>query len=209
MYPYPYYSYHPELWRTTFLDRSFPEHHLPLEHARHQIAEGVHDLFHDTYPGPKVDVRETLKSYYIDIELPGLESKDQIHLKWINSRTLFLEADKVNRSIAEDTDVLSSTPDVSKSAAVDAAQSTGVQGTAESDKISEKPKEKKPEHTFHYLTKERDLGKLKRALNFPIPVDREGMNAKLHHGILEITLTKKDDQQPEKHDIVHIEHDGA
>jgi HSP20 family molecular chaperone IbpA len=200
MFPTPYYFYPPELWQTTYINRSFPEHHLPFENARHKIASGIHDFVHHNYPAPKADIRETLNHYYIDIELPGIEKRDEIKLKWINSQSLFLEAEKTSRAVVEGDDSKTAKPEVSKEVAAPESQETnqGIQNDHEQ-------KEDKPHHPVHNLVRERDLGKLKRAFNFSVSVDRESMSAKLHHGMLEITLAKKDDDKEPKTDV-HVEH---
>jgi HSP20 family molecular chaperone IbpA len=199
MYPYPYYYYPPNLYHTTTLSRSFPEHHLPFEHARHKLTSGLHNILNDTYPAPRADVRETLKNYYIDIELPGVECKDQIKLKWMDSRTLHLEVEKEARVIVDSED--------DKTAATTAATGIEVQEGGEGKKTGTVPENDESKHVVHEIVKERDLGRLKRSFYFPVSVNREGLTAKLHHGILEITLSK-DDHQSEKHEVA-IEHDGA
>ncbi|KIW03920.1 hypothetical protein, variant [Verruconis gallopava] len=211
-YPYPYYIYPPELYHVTYLNETFPEHHLPFYDARHKLASGLHNFWKDTWPQPKADVYETPKRYYIDVELPGVESKDQIKLRWTNSRTLYLEAEKRSRSFDDATANEPAKPDEKKEPAAQATDSTTpvkIQETGEGSTSTTKSKEHKPKHNVHALVRERDLGKLKRAFYFSVGIDREKMTAKLHHGMLEITLDKMDEDAPAEHHEVAIEHVGA
>jgi HSP20 family molecular chaperone IbpA len=147
-----------------------------------------------------------LKNYYIDIELPGVECKDQIKLKWTNSRTLFLEVEKTSRAIVEDADGKPVPKQAGKEPpATEPTHGTEVQETGEGIQTATKKKDE-PEHAVHHIIKERELGRLKRAFNFPVAVDREGMTAKLHHGILEITLAKNDEDEPIKHEVSVEQH---
>jgi HSP20 family molecular chaperone IbpA len=60
----------PQPYSTTFFDESFPEHHHLFEGTRHKIGAALQTR-HDQYiHTPRVDVRETAKRIYIDIELP-------------------------------------------------------------------------------------------------------------------------------------------
>ncbi|KAF1815532.1 hypothetical protein P152DRAFT_188266 [Eremomyces bilateralis CBS 781.70] len=87
-----YYIYPPPDPYTVYLNHTFPEHHLPLEGLRHKIAAPFHHNRDQDLHLPKTDVRETATHFYIEVELPGLDNVEQMHLKWKNSRTLVLAA---------------------------------------------------------------------------------------------------------------------
>lgn len=191
---YPY-SYIPSRYKTTHLDRSFPEHHHPFESTRHRISQGFHNFYNitDNILSTRTDVRETLHNYYIDVELPDVELKDHLKLKWTNASTLIVEATKTRKDIAE-------------------TVGTGPEGvTGESAGVTDKQTEAAKGHVqdpVHLLVKEREIVSLARVFDFPIQVDREKMTAKLQHGLLAIVVPKIEEAKVE-HKNVEIEHSGA
>jgi HSP20 family molecular chaperone IbpA len=79
--------------------KHFPEHHYPLEHTRHAIGRTIADIAHDFAHSwvsehamicPRNDVRESVTTYYIDVELPGVADEKEMTLKWLGSQTLLL-----------------------------------------------------------------------------------------------------------------------
>jgi HSP20 family molecular chaperone IbpA len=204
---YPYYYYPPELDHDTHLPKTFPEHHWPLEHTRHTIAHGLHGLIKDSIPQPRADVRETLKNYYIDVELSGVDSKSHIKLKWLNSRTLYLEVLKEARKITETEDIDSALPSHPSDGTTDIKEADGSAADDAKTATENKEAEKKAptELAVHGLVKERDIGYVKRAFSFPVDVNIDGMVAKLHHGVLEITLAKANPAV--KHHETVVEHE--
>jgi HSP20 family molecular chaperone IbpA len=209
---YPYYYYPPELDHDTHLPTTFPEHHWPLEHTRHAITHGLHGLIKDSIPQPCADVRETLKNYYIDVELSGVASKSQIKLKWLNLRTLYLEVLKEERKITETEDIdsaLLSHPSDGTTVIMetDGSAANDAKTEAEKTEAEKTGTEKKAaaELAIHKLVKERHIGFVKRAFSFPVDVDVNGMVAKLHHGVLELTLAKVNPAA--KHHETVVEHE--
>ena len=99
-----YYNYPPAPpYAVTYLHNSFPEHHHLFEHTRQRIGAAYgHSHQNDIY-NPHIDVRETEEKYYIDIELPGLQSKEALSLTWINGRTLLMPATISRPQIEEGT----------------------------------------------------------------------------------------------------------
>lgn len=204
---YPYYYFPRELDHDTHLSNTFPEHHWPLEHTRQAITKGLHGLVKDSTPQPRADVRETLKNYYIDVELAGVQDKSQITLKWMNLRTLYLEVLKRERKITESEGIdtaLSSQPSAAKTDIKEANGSAAKDEKTTAEK-AEAEKKSATELVIHTLVKERDIGNVKRAFTFPVDVDVEGMVAKLHHGVLEITLGKANPEV--KHHETVVEHE--
>jgi len=82
-----FYSY-PDVdpYPTTYVAQTFPEkghrlHHLPIPYLAHKAHSLVHDKDLDIHL-PKSDLRETPKNFYLEIELPGVRDKSELHLRW-------------------------------------------------------------------------------------------------------------------------------
>jgi len=220
MYPYPYYWTIPEDNNTAYLPPTFPEHHHFFPHARHAFADATHNIFKDSIPAPKADVRETPDAYYVDVELPGVECREQIKLKWTNTRTLVLDAEKTSRGIEEGAWVGNGTKISRETVGVplrDSIQETGSvpqNGNPKTEANGAPAQEtsgeqEKPATTIHNVLKERDLGRVVRSFHFPVAVRLEDMSAKLHHGMLELTILKMEEEKvAAEHKDVHVEHDG-
>lgn len=185
MNPYPMY-FIPPPYSTTYVNKSFPEHHLPLEHTRHKIGHALHDWWSwdEPFRAPKADIRETLNNYYIDVELPGIQSKDQVKVKWTNNSTLLVEAIKGHIPIPEEKEL-------------EAVEQPADSASKENDT-------KALEHRVHSLVRERDVGKVVRAFNFPIKVNHEDMTANLQHGMLILRVPKAEETKVE-HKEVEVE----
>jgi HSP20 family protein len=180
------YLYPPERYTTTSVNRTFPEHHWPLENTRHKVGDAFHDFFRpyeQDIRTPHTDIRETVKKYYMEIELPGLNSKADYSLKWTGSRTLLVQAEIKRPEVEEE---LALPP-------------------SESPVSPESDPQQKPIHTVHFLTRERRIGTYARAFYFYADVDHDLLEAKLQHGILHIAVPKKEAEQKEaKH--VEVKH---
>ncbi|KAF2421471.1 HSP20-like chaperone [Tothia fuscella] len=172
---YPYYPTLPVYGRafygTTTVDPSFPEHHWPLEHTRHRIGDATHAIGEfftggDVLLDPASDIRETTKKFYIDVELPGLRSREALHVKWTNPRTLFVHA-RIERPKIAEIDEL----------------------------VKAEDKTPKPEHAVHHLLHERRVGKFARSFYFEAEVDTETMVADMSGGLLSIVVEKKPHEQ--------------
>lgn len=169
-------------WRTTYIGHAFPEHHYPLEGARHAVSKGISHLGHalhstwDQTPNihtPKADIQETENNYYIDIELPGLEDRKQIVLEWISSRTLYFETKLERKPVPE--------------------ESSQVEG-------------EKKRRVVCTTLKERHLGNAARAFHFPTPVLHANMTAHLANGLLRLTVPKVADAPvKDEHKTVEVQ----
>jgi HSP20 family protein len=133
---------------------------------------------------PRIDVRETVARFYIDIELPGLESKENLTVSWANRRTLLVNA-TITRSAVEE----------------ESAKETNGKGAASAEKESSK-------NVVHLLVQERQIGQYHRAFSLPVDIDHEALVAKLQFGVLRITLTKEKQEQV-KEKAIEVEHTGA
>jgi len=174
-----------------FINETFPEHHWPLEHTRQKAGHALKDLLHPYNAGPltpRADVRETMKNCYIDIELPGLRSKENLTLKWVNSQTLLVDADINRSSIPEDQQVKAATE--LKDAANKPAKNA--QG---------KPVNSEEEHAVHILAHERQIGHFARSFNFTCSIIQESLSAKLSCGLLSIVVEKQPHEQKQQKTI--------
>jgi len=184
------YIYPPPLgYDLTYLSETFPEHHHgQLENARHKIGHAMHEFFlgqDSASHKPRADVRETLKKYYLDIELPGLNTTEGLSLKWFNRRTLILSA-KVERPELKDEEI---------------ADASAEHSTEDAKGQS------KPENPIHILKSERQIGQYFRMFEFSADVDHESMKSKLQNGLLRIELDKKPHEhvQPKEVKVEHID----
>lgn len=69
------------------------QYDLPFAKQRKSIAQAfgfaAHELSHpwgDALKTPHADIRETKSAYYIDIDLPGLDDKKSVVIKWTQKR---------------------------------------------------------------------------------------------------------------------------
>jgi HSP20 family molecular chaperone IbpA len=185
--------YFPDPWQTTWLPKHFPEHHYPLEHTRHAIGHTFSDIAHEfanlgpsgpVMICPRVDAHESQTTFYIDVELPGLRSEEQITLKWISTRTLLLRA--VVRRTTTPEDEIEVKRNVGQTSATPTTEVT--QNKMKDGKARSKSNE---EIQPIYMTLgERRIGAYGRAFNFPVDVNHESTTAKLDAGVLRITVPK-------------------
>jgi len=213
-HPYlPYYG--PDPWHTTCVPRHFPERHFPLEHFRHSVGHTLSNvagtIVHPLDGGqptlnPSIDVRESKTTYYIDIELPGLDNVDKLRIRWSNSRTLLLETglqrpevDEAGTGGAGTTSGTTATSDATVPAENQSENGSRTDG-------KEDVKGKDIALTVH----ERRIGSFARAFNFPTKVSHEGLDARLHAGLLRLTVPKVEAREvKEEHKEVNVKHSGA
>ncbi|KAK5942164.1 hypothetical protein PMZ80_006119 [Knufia obscura] len=193
-YFYPPY-YVPEPWRTTYVQQHYPERHYPLEHFRHGLANAVSPLVHPFGHDPRVhsplaDIRETKDAYYIEIELPGVDSKDNLEIKWTSGRTLLMQT-KVTRPKIE-------------VAAGDASDKK------DQDKNEDSKGDAGENKAIALTLHERRIGPFARAFSFPTKVNHENLEAILRAGLLRIKVMKKEveDVHPD-HKNVEVTHADA
>jgi len=170
--------YPPEPYLTSYVGKTFPEHHLPLHQARHKLSHGLHEWikpYEREVHTPHSDIRETAEKYYIDVELPGCGDKDKFTLKWTNKKTLLVVAE-IKRPVVEgETEEQKPEGESSKVGTADNNAPYCDVGCP-----------------VHYIERERKIGTFARAFNFYVDVDHDKIDAKLHHGLLSIVLPKKE-----------------
>ncbi|KAK5075291.1 hypothetical protein LTR64_001496 [Lithohypha guttulata] len=215
--PWPSY-YVPEPWKITSIPHHFPEHHYPLEHTRHAIGRTISTLGHAmTHPWeavvptftPRIDVRESEKCYYVDVELAGVKGRDKVKLQWLSSRTLLLEAKTERPLTGEEGD-----EDGKEGKAKAAGTGDGGEGEGEAEGAmlgspltrtetresidpnapAAKKKAAPPKISLFTTVKERQVGTVARAFTFPSAVDHATMNAHLECGLLSLKVPKISDE---------------
>jgi len=222
-----FYSY-PEIepYPTTYVAHTYPEkghhlHHIPMGYLAHK----AHTIFHDRDREvhlPKADIRETSQNYYIEIELPGIKEKSQLHLRWTTMRTLlltsFIARPEIPESELEDDSPASATeeppsqheqqtPPQKNGTASDmegADLAPSLSAATKTTATSQSPPKKEAHLTLH----ERLVGELMRAFNFPVDVDRDNTHAKLDAGLLRVVVPKLVVEQAEHAHLPVMIHDA-
>lgn len=220
-YYYPgFYYYTPEPYHTTHIPKHH-HHVVPppLKHAVHDFVHPFGDGYQ--VPAPPCDIRETKTAYYLDVELPGLRDKGGVRLRWTGTRSLFVdakiqrdklpdgeEAKKEGGVAAAATAAVAAPGGVVQEGKVtpspaeadqEGPSSSSSSSSSESDKKKKKKSKgkgkkkstKKEEKKVHFLKKERKIGEMARAFNFPVDVDQDKTVAKLAYGVLSVVVPKK------------------
>lgn len=183
-----------EPYPTTYVSHTYAEkghhlHHIPFPYLAHKAHKAVHDKDRDVHQS-HADVRETLKNFYIEVELPGVGDKSQLHIRWTTTRTLLLSTKTSRPEIPEEElfDVSVPKPEQPATAEPNSTEE------AANPPASPKPDlavRKEPHLTVH----ERQIGEILRAFNFPVDVDRDNTHAKLEAGLLSIIVPKLEHEQ--------------
>jgi len=178
-----FYLYPPPRRSTFFVEETFPQVHYPFEQTYHRVGEVLHSLRHpcqnEEINCPRIDVRETTKKYYIEVELPGLTTTDDLTLVWANRKTLSLKA-TIKRPILNEND-------------------------EESPLVAEGTTDKnEKENPIHFLCNERRLGQYTRSFVFLAAVDHDAIRAEAKDGLLRIVVPK---WLPEHQELRNIEVD--
>lgn len=198
-YPYPEIEPYP----TTHVAHTYPEkghhlHHIPIPYLVNKAHKVFHD--HDTEVHvPKADIRETLKNFYLEVELPGIKDKSELHLRWTSTRTLLVTS-KTHR------------PDIPESELLDEQQPETGDATitqAPDHQQTHPEQEAHVKREPHLTVHERPIGDMMRAFNFPIDVDRDNTHAKLDAGLLKIVVPKLVHGKAEENHLPVPVHDGA
>jgi len=221
--PYNYnYSYpFPEPWRTTYVPRHFPEKHYPWEHFRSAIGHGISNVadnvIHPFGPeqpinNPWADIRESKNYYYVDVELPGLENKDNLKINWLDARTFLLET-KIERPEIKEPETTSDETGNSTTTTNPAQADPGHSKINEGDSATRTDVANEGDSATRtdvaVTVHERRLGLFARAFSFPTDVCHEKLEANLHVGLLRIKVPKNlvDDAKSE-HKEIEVKHSG-
>jgi HSP20 family molecular chaperone IbpA len=196
------YIYNSPPYNTTFVHETFPTHHFPFDNSLHKISHTIgHNVGHaikeyispygdNNMLTPLADVRETTKAFYVDIELPGLSSKDQLVVKWINAMTLHVNATIQRPKIEEDK----------------REEVVGVEAAESVEGGTTKPTAGVPrDDAVHILIHDRRVGQFVRSFYFFVEVEQETMETMFSNGLLRIVVQKKPHEQKEVKSV-HVDH---
>ncbi|KAK0384514.1 hypothetical protein NLU13_8600 [Sarocladium strictum] len=185
------YTYPPnDQYVTTPLSTTFPQAHWPGQEAFSKVGHAVHHIVHPhdlpDIRTPRADVRETVKKYYIDIELPGVGSKDELSLTWTSPRTLLVEATIKRPEIPEEQQ--------QKEEAKAPAEAEGAEAGAKSAHHHQ-------DRPVHFLARERRFGQYGRSFILPFDIEHEHVESRL----LSIVIEKPEvaHKEPKKVDVKH------
>lgn len=123
---------------------------------------------HRTF-SPNFDVHETDNSYILEGEFPGLQNKEELHLEFMDQRTLLVRG-RVERS-----------HQTGQHPRVTDTNDEGNKLKGNGPAKSQQPR---------YWVSERSVGEFQRSFSFPTPVDVDGVKAGLEHGLLRVTVPK-------------------
>ena len=174
----------------TYAEKNHHLHHVPLTYMAYNMYTKFDDN-DDHVHMPKADVRETPKSFHVEVELPGIKNHAELRLRWTNDRTLLVTSRTPRPEIpGEDLVEEHVVPEINiqgncESTTVAATEEASTVPTSAAPKTT-KPKQHKPHLTVH----ERPIGQMNRAFAFPVDVDRDATHAKLDAGILHIVVPK-------------------
>ena len=215
-YPYPYAYPYGRPSSTTFLEETYPDpaahlHGMPMPRWSHKLAEWLHEGKGEMHK-PKADVRETMSGFYIDIEVPGIDDKADLKLKWLSSGTLLISCDLRRKKINEngkngDGNGFSggADPEVVGKKATSGSQGGLTDNDAEgavADSGTAARKENPEHHNSPHLTiNERNIGHNSRVFHFPVAVEREKMKATLTGGLLTLEVPKKHHERVLEHEV--------
>lgn len=149
----------------------FPQGLVDHMHERsHQHRNLLQSLTHqkvrpEDYPNqPDVDMRDGIKEYLIEVEVPGVENADELHVNWTTSQSLIVSGDVARPE----------------------------EDQAEPDPAAAKdPQSQVKQAKAHMMVGERRIGPFRRIFHFPAEVDQENLSAKLEAGLLKIRVPKK------------------
>jgi HSP20 family protein len=187
--PYP-----PEMYFTTFLNSKFPEHDNALRMTRHTMGSFTTSInSQQPWQVPRADVTESKDKFFIDVELPGVESTQNIKVKWTNSRTLLMDANlgklAVHTVVAPGNET---EQHGCKSTNVDGTAITTGSGSINVDSAQRKDKNssRNKAEAIHMTVHERWQGHTVRAFCFPVDVNSEAVEAHLKAGVLRMMIPK-------------------
>ncbi|QSL65804.1 hypothetical protein MERGE_000082 [Pneumocystis wakefieldiae] len=130
---------------------------------------------------PRIDMLESSKEYFVEVELPGMK-KEEIILEFIDEQTLVVQG-HIERSSCSRSDsdgpIVEEIPD----------EESKSKCKSKSLKVCDKNVLKKSPQTT-YWQKERFSGQFSRKICFPASVDRDHVKATLEDGILKVRIPK-------------------
>ncbi|KAK0614014.1 30 kDa heat shock protein [Immersiella caudata] len=152
---------------------------------------------------PKFDIAEHEKDYVLQGELPGVQPENVV-IEFTDPQTLVIRGHAKHERTEGDPSMapkkIEAGKEQGKIDSGEAKQSeTAVTEQKEGDKKVEKKEDAKPK--AKYWLSERSYGEFSRVFSFPAAVDQDGVQAKLEHGVLNITVPKAEKKGNKKIEI--------
>ena len=167
-------------------DPWYTNHQLRLRSNSH------HDSHGEPMIAPDFDLRESDGYYFLEGELAGIASKDDLNIEWVGRRTLLIEAtvNKVDEE-AEWGIHLQSSPLSPRTVEIEGAEARN-SGEPERHESHNKHQREKRIHgkALRVLMNERHTGALQKSFTFPCDINAEQMRAKLTNGLVRILVPK-------------------
>jgi HSP20 family molecular chaperone IbpA len=179
-----------------------------------------HNHSHGSVYTPDFDLRETPDAYFLDGEFPSIQDRGAIKLQWIDGRTLRVQGTvhKVDLKKEWGVDAVGERDEVyglndmgqRKEMHEDGVSSNGLNASGEvivaagpTSAITPSPALASATTSRIWLN-ERRTGLFIRSFSFPVPVNTEGIQARLSQGLLSIVVPKTD-QSVFKNKDIHVE----
>ncbi|KAL7274788.1 hypothetical protein RUND412_002287 [Rhizina undulata] len=140
---------------------------------------------------PNFDIHETAHAYILEGELPGIEDKSKINIKFTDAQTLLVRG-KIERSYNHTSE--GDGPEQKKVEVTAEARNksqevtTTAAGTTETAVLKT---EGSGEGTRYWVS-ERTVGEFQRSFSFPGSIDIDEVKASLELGILKVVVPKKE-----------------
>lgn len=150
---------------------------------------------------PNFDVHETPKEYVLEGEFPGLEDKKSLQLDFTDLNTLVIRG-KIERSYSSGTPPYGAIEGASMKGAIAESDEKDKQKEGENKQQQQvDKKQEKQEEKTKYWVSERTVGSFQRSFYFPGEIDQDGVKASLAHGILRVTVPKKEKRRIKRVEI--------
>ena len=214
------------------------DHYEPIRHFNRAMHESIdsrpfissewpplrRDHGHDSVYTPDFDLRETSDAYSLDGEFPSIQSRDAINLQWIDARTLRVETTvyKVDLKKEWGVNVIEKRGEAYQLNGIgprremhgDEVASNGRNASSDVMVAAAPTPATRPSPALASVTtartwlNERRAGLYMRSFSFPVPVNTEGIQARLSQGLLSIVVPKTDQSVSKKKDV-HVEVSGG
>jgi HSP20 family protein len=195
---------------------------MSLWNTRHNTAPGFSSLFRllddfDRYAqgpmgetagalhsfNPRFDITEHEKNYLLQGELPGVPPENVV-IEFTDPQTMVIRGHAKHERTEGDPSMapkkLEAGKEQGKIESGEAKQSeTAMTEQKEGEKKAEKKEDAKPK--AKYWLSERSYGEFSRVFSFPSAVDQDGVQAKLEHGVLSISVPKMEKKGTRKIEI--------
>ncbi|KAK4452267.1 putative heat shock protein [Podospora aff. communis PSN243] len=149
---------------------------------------------------PKFDITEHDKNYLLQGELPGVP-RENVVIEFTDPQTLVIRGHAKHERTEGDPSMAPKKIEAGKEPAKIESGKGGETAVAaqEGEKKVEKKEDAKPK--AKYWLSERSYGEFSRVFSFPTAVDQDGVQAKLEHGVLNITVPKVEKKGAKKIEI--------